>query len=144
MTAQPHRTGNSRAARMTTSAVAVAIAAAPLAMLSASAVAAPALAAPGGSVKVQKASGPGVKYTRYSTKSTPSRVTAFYASKLGRSGYRLAGPSTRGSESTVYAKKRKQYAAVQASNASGSTYFEVCTGKNKSLVNKCDSPSKAS
>lgn len=144
MTAQQNSTHTSSGQRIAASAAAVAVAAAPLAMLSTSAMAAPTIAAPGGSVKVQKANGPGVKYTRYSTTSTPSSVTAFYASKLGKSGYRLAGPSTRGSESTVYAKKGKKYAAVQASNASGSTYFEVCTGKNKSLVNKCDSPSKAS
>lgn len=142
-----HDTTNStpKHLRIGTSAVAIAVAAVPIAagFASASASAAPAPSAPSGSVKIQKAKGPGVKYTRYRTASAPGTVTAYYAGKLKKSGYALSGPTTTSAESVVYGRKGKSYAAVQASGANP-TYFEVCVGSNRSLVNTCDSPSGAS
>lgn len=101
------------------------------------------LTAPAGSVRVQKASGPGVAYARYRTTKSRTFVTKYYAQQLRTAGYTVIGPKTTKTESSVFAKKGGRYAEVQAGGANP-TYFEVCTGTNRARVTKCDSPSGAS
>ncbi len=101
------------------------------------------LTAPTGSVRVQKATGPGVAYARYRTTKTRTTITTFYAKQLRAAGYTVSGPTTTKTESSVFAKKGRTYAEVQA-GGSKPTYFEVCTGTNRTRVTKCDSPSGAS
>lgn len=96
-----------------------------------------------GAKKVQGAKGPGVKYARYRTAAQSGAVTQYYAGQLTAAGYRVSGPRSTASESVVYGRKGRAYAAVQA-GGSGPTYFEVCTGTNRAQVNRCDSPSGAS
>lgn len=101
------------------------------------------LTAPPGAVLVQKDKGPGVAYARYRTKNSRTSVTTFYAKQLRRAGYTVTGPTTTSATSAVFAKKGRSYAEVQA-GGSRPTYFEVCTGTNRTQVKKCDSPSAAS
>ena len=124
-------------------ALALAVATLPV-MTGGSALAAPqGIPAFAGAKKIQAAKGPGVKYARYRTSALPAEVAQYYAGQLTAAGYRVTGPRSTGSESVVFGRKGRSHAAVQAGGSSP-TYFEVCTGTNRSQVTRCDSPSGAS
>ncbi len=101
---------------------------------------------PAGSKELKAAKVKGVLYRRYSiTSDKPKDVVAYYASAWKQAGYMVHsggggggwGPWG-GSGAGAQGHKGNSYISVNAgARNSGPTYFEVCLGTNKKLVNDC-------
>ena len=101
---------------------------------------------PAGAKELKAATVKGVLYRRYSiTSDKPKDVVAYYASAWKQAGYMVHsggggggwGPWG-GSGAGAQAHKGTSYISVNAgARNSGPTYFEVCFGTNKKLVNDC-------
>lgn len=104
------------------------------------------MAPPTGSVKLKAAKVKGVVYRRYKvTGMTPKNVSAFYATKWKAAGYTVHSGSGGGgwgpwggAGAGSQGAKSGHYISVNAgARTGGPTYFEVCFGTDKKLVNNC-------
>ncbi len=108
-------------------------------------------AAPAGAKEVDEENESGMQYARYKVEGTSAKaIVDDYESELKSSGYTIENSGGSGggwgkwggSGYGMDAEKDGTYVSVQAGGSSGGpTYYEVCVGSDKSVVDQCSNES---